>query len=79
MDEAAIFDLALLCLGSPENAGVTSQVRPLLHPGEHKGEASNSDSVPLCLRICAPLFGDPQGRNRSVALPPFLGPPRRRG
>ena len=51
MDEAPNSDFVPLCLGIPENAGVTSQFRPLLRPGEDNGEAANSDFVPLCLGI----------------------------
>ena len=59
------------CLGTPENAGVPYQFRPLLGPREGRVEAANSDFVPL--------FGDPQECRGSIAIPPSFGPPGRQG
>ena len=36
-------------LGTPKNARVMSHFRPLVGPREGRGEATNSDFVPLCL------------------------------
>ena len=39
-----------LGVGDPENAGVTKHFRPLLAPGEGKGEEATSDFVPFAGR-----------------------------
>ena len=53
-----------LALGTPEHAGATQQLCPLLGPREGRGEAPNSDSVSL--------FGDPRERRGYVAILPPL-------
>ena len=62
-----------LVLGTPGNAGVTSQSRPFLGPQEGRGEVSNSDSLPVL------GVGDIRECRGYVAIPPLFGPPGRQG
>ena len=62
-----------LALGTPENAGVTWQFRPLLDPREGTCEVATSDFVP------ALGVGDPRECRCYVAILPCFGPWRRHG
>ena len=58
-------------LGSPENAWVMQQFRPLLGPREGKGEAATFE--------CVPFVGDPRECKGLIAILSSLGPPKRQG
>ena len=60
-----------LALGTPENAGVTLQFRPLFGPREGRGEAATSDF------LRARGVGDTRECRGYVAILPSLGPPKR--
>ena len=55
--EAANSDFVPLCLGIPNDEGVTQHVRPLLGPRQGRSEGANSDFVPLCLATPENLGG----------------------
>ena len=57
-----------LALGTPKNAGVTWQFRPLLRPREGTGEAANLDFLYML------GVGHPRECRSYVAILPYSGP-----
>ena len=73
MRQAFIIFSPRLALGTPENAGVTQHIRPLLRRRESKGEAAIYDFLPTL------GVGDPRECMGYVALLPSSTPQECRG